>query len=280
MTGRSLAVMFVDIVGFTEASSKQFRHELMGVIDKYQNAFQENINEFGGKLIKTTGDGCLATFESPTNALLCGLAIQQAVKCKLVLPNDLRFKVRVGISVGEVQMRRGDVFGEAVNLASRVESFTDPGEVYFTEAVWLSMNKNEVLSEYVGMPRFKGVPERTKVYRALSEGKKCTSRQAMALDIAKKTVKNKKMQVGVFLVASFFIFVASGVYSAKYLVIDEPQIIEHEKTIVVPTVLPASVEPIAEPTEIPAPTPRVIVITVTPAPTPTPEVRKLPKNRD
>ena len=73
---------------------------------------------------------------------------------------------------------------------------------------------------------------------------------------------------------------ASGVYSAKYLVIDEPQIIEHEKTIVVPTVLPASVEPIAEPTEIPAPTPRVIVITVTPAPTPTPEVRKLPKNRD
>ena len=270
----------MDTVGFTEASSKQLRHELMGVIDKYQNAFQENIEEFGGKLVKTTGDGCLATFESPTNALLSGLAIQQAVKCKLVLPNDLRFEVRVGINAGEVQTRRGDVFGEAVNLASRVESFTNPGEVFFTESVWLSMNKNEVLSEYVGAQNFKGLSEKVRIYRALSEGKQCEGKLTAFVKIPKKIVKSRKTQGGAFLVAAFTLFIAGGVYSARYLVNNEPQIIEREKTIVVPTVLPVSIEPTVEPTMVPTPTPKVIVITVTPAPTPTPEARKWPKGRD
>jgi hypothetical protein len=81
------------------------------------------------------------------------------------VPEEERFEVRAAINLGEVRIEGGDVFGEAVNVASRIESQTPPGEVYFSEAVSLAMTRAEVTSEEVGHVELKGIAGKTLLYR-------------------------------------------------------------------------------------------------------------------
>jgi len=74
-------------------------------------------------------------------------------------------QVRVALNGGEVRLEADDVFGEAVNIAARVEELTPPGEIYLTGVVYLSMNKAEVPSEHIGEQMLKGVPEAVRLFR-------------------------------------------------------------------------------------------------------------------
>ena len=82
---------------------------------------------------------------------------------------DERIEVRVAINTGEVEVRGNDVFGETVNIAARIEGITEPGEVYFTHATYLSMNKAEVPTSEVGERRLKGIDEPIRVYRVIRD---------------------------------------------------------------------------------------------------------------
>ena len=121
---------------------------------------------FGGKVIKSIGDAFLATFESPTQAVLSGVAIQDRLwqHNRSAKPSE-RLDVRIAINVGEVRLESNDVFGEPVNIAARVEGIAEAGEVYFTEAVYLAMNKAEVPSAEVGHFELKGIPGKIRVFR-------------------------------------------------------------------------------------------------------------------
>jgi len=83
------------------------------------------------------------------------------------VPPEQRLQARVGIHLGEVRIDRGDVFGEPVNIAARIEALAGPGEVLFGESVWLSMNRAEVRAEDAGERELKGVPEPIRVFRLL-----------------------------------------------------------------------------------------------------------------
>ncbi|MCC7111950.1 MAG: adenylate/guanylate cyclase domain-containing protein [Deltaproteobacteria bacterium] len=107
------------------------------------------------------------TFTSPTDAVLCGTAIQD----RLFLHNRAsgagdRIEVRVAISAGEVRLQRGDVFGEPVNLAARLESVGERGEVLITDAVYATMNTAEVRLAPRGAHTFKGIQRPVQVYAA------------------------------------------------------------------------------------------------------------------
>ncbi len=108
----------------------------------------------------------LLVFRSPTDAVKCAMAIHDA----LYLYNhgksgDDTIQVRAALNSGEVQVERGDVFGESVNVASRLEGVTPGGEVYLTQSVHLAMNRAEVVCEPVGTQSFKGVDEPIEIYR-------------------------------------------------------------------------------------------------------------------
>ena len=81
------------------------------------------------------------------------------------LPEEQRLRPRVGIHLGEVRLLRGDVFGEPVNIAARIEAQCGPGEVLFGESVWLSMNRAEIRAEDKGERVLKGVPEPVRLFR-------------------------------------------------------------------------------------------------------------------
>ena len=162
----NLAIVFTDIKGFTERTSRQTLEENQRLLQVHHQLLAPLFKAFGGRIVKSIGDAFLVTFESPTQAVLCGMALQDRLWQHNLSANDIyRLDVRVAINVGEVRVESDDVFGEPVNIASRVESLAEAGEVYFTEAVYLSMNKAEVPSQEVGAFELKGIPGKIRVFR-------------------------------------------------------------------------------------------------------------------
>src|SRR5205814_3608613 len=120
---------------------------------------------FRGRRIKQIGGTLLFVFESPTDAVLCAAALLERVaRYDAQAPEAEQLRVRAGVHLGEVRLERGDVFGEPVNIAARIDALAGPGEVLFGEAVWLSMNRNEVRAEDFGEHMLKGVPEPVRIF--------------------------------------------------------------------------------------------------------------------
>ena len=166
MRTANLAIVFTDIQGFTERTSRQTLEQNQRLLQVHAALLTPLFRAFGGRIIKSIGDAFLVTFESPTQAVLAGIAIQDRLwQHNRSAPESEQLLVRVAINVGEVRLESNDVFGEPVNIAARVEALTEAGEVYFTEAVYLAMNKAEVPSEEVGPFELKGIPGRIRVFR-------------------------------------------------------------------------------------------------------------------
>jgi class 3 adenylate cyclase len=170
MASQVLTIMLTDIQGFTEKTSASSREALVKLITAHEELLIPILGKFNGTLIKTIGDALLATFPSPTDAVLCGLMMQQ----KLFEYNQAKdrsewIQIRIAINTGEVELIQGDIFGEAVNITARIEGITEANEIYFTEAVYLSMNKSEVPTSEVGYRLLKGIPEEIKVFRVIQD---------------------------------------------------------------------------------------------------------------
>jgi class 3 adenylate cyclase len=168
LTSRTLTVVFTDIKGFTERTSRSSREALVRLLRRHEELLLPVVLHFGGHVVKTIGDAFLLTFESPTNAVLCGLVMQDTLRrANEDADDDDRIDIRVAINTGEVEVLGNDVFGETVNVAARIEGITDAGEVYFAESTYLSMHKAEVPTSEVGSFRLKGIPEQIKVYKVV-----------------------------------------------------------------------------------------------------------------
>ncbi|RLB59337.1 MAG: hypothetical protein DRI34_02180 [Deltaproteobacteria bacterium] len=168
MKSRNLAIVFVDIVDFTRISSTQSREQGAAWLARFGRLMKSLAGRLGGRLVKSIGDAVLLVFESPTDALLFGMAAQDSVFARnLEVEEQQRMRIRVAVSVGEVRLQRGDVFGEAVNLAARLESVTPAGAIWFTESTYLAMTRSEVAAEKVGHHTFKGISEPVLVYRVV-----------------------------------------------------------------------------------------------------------------
>jgi len=162
----NLAIVFTDIVGFTDRTSKQTLEQNQRLLAVHSELLVPIFKAFGGRVVKTIGDAFLVTFESPTQAVLAGVAIQDRVWAhNQAAPEAERFEVRVAVNAGEVRLDSSDVFGEPVNIASRVEGIAEAGGVYFTEVVYLVMDKVEVPSVEVGEFELKGIPDKVRVYK-------------------------------------------------------------------------------------------------------------------
>ncbi len=162
--------MFTDIQGFTSRTSESTRKGFRSLLEEHDRLLRPIFAYFGGVIVKTIGDAFLVRFDSPTDAVVCGLALQSVLsQHNAPLPDRERIAIRVAINTGDVVVREDDVLGEPVNVAARLESIAEPGEVWFTEAVYLTMNRREVPTTEIGERTFKGIPHPVRVYKVLSE---------------------------------------------------------------------------------------------------------------
>lgn len=159
------AVMFTDIVGYTAlmGNNEQKAFELLRKNREIQKPI---IEEFGGRWIKELGDGVMASFPSVSNAVYAAIKIQEA--CYI----SKAFELRIGIHQGEVVFENDDIFGDAVNIAARLQALAPPGGIFVSESVQRDLsNKNEIKSEFVRVENLKNVKDPVRVYKIFSAGK-------------------------------------------------------------------------------------------------------------
>lgn len=171
MEARNLAIMLTDIKGFTSKTAAFSRAQTQELLTRHRELVMPVIERFKGRLVKTIGDAFLVVFNSPTDAVICGVEIQTVLRAfNEGKPPAEKIEIRIAINAGEVSVHDdGDIYGDPVNITSRLESIAEAGEVFFTESVYLAMNKKEVPSSEIGYRQFKGVPEKIKVFRVLRE---------------------------------------------------------------------------------------------------------------
>ena len=127
----TLTVMFLDIVSYTKTTSQLSREEVNRLHEVFEDMVLPIFDRYSGKVVKDTGDGFLVAFKSPTNAVLCGMELQDALYEYNELNPKHPLKVRVADHTGEVIKRKNDIYGEAINIAARIEDITPPNQIFF-----------------------------------------------------------------------------------------------------------------------------------------------------
>jgi class 3 adenylate cyclase len=121
-------IMFTDIVASTEQPIRLGDALWRRRLDQHDHLTRREVVRWGGRFIKSTGDGALATFDSPTRAIRCAVELQKALSAE-----DLA--IRAGLHSGEIELRNNDVGGVGVHIASRVQGLAAPDEVLVTKTV-------------------------------------------------------------------------------------------------------------------------------------------------
>ena len=173
------AIMFTDIARYTALSSTD-ENKALKLLDKQEEILTPIIEEFNGTLHNRIGDGLLFTFPTVTDAIKCGIKIQK--KTKEV--EDLN--LRIGIHEGEIAIKNGDVLGDDVNVASRIDPFAAEGGIVISGKVQQNISSlPEFKTKFISEPLLKGVNQDVKIFCIVSHGLPET-------DITKVTAKLEK----------------------------------------------------------------------------------------
>ena len=163
-TRQLAAIMFTDIVGYTALMGRD-EQKAFEYLNKNRQIQKPIIEQYGGHWIKELGDGVMASFNTVSDAVIAAIKIQQTCNAA----KD--FQLRIGIHLGEVIFENDDVFGDGVNIASRIQAIAHPGSIYISEAVHNSIaNKKEFNAKFATEEKLKNVKEPVRIYQVLAEG--------------------------------------------------------------------------------------------------------------
>jgi class 3 adenylate cyclase len=150
-------ILFVDIVRSTEKAARLGDRRWSEVMNHYYAAVRGELRAARGREVITTGDGMLATFQTPTKAIRCAAAIREAVR-------TLGLEIRAGLHVGEYKLIGDEVVGIAIHIGARVTAKAGASEVLVTSAVKDLVPESGIRFKDRGAHNLKGVPDRWRLY--------------------------------------------------------------------------------------------------------------------
>jgi formylglycine-generating enzyme required for sulfatase activity/class 3 adenylate cyclase len=251
---RLAAIVVGDIAGYSRLMEidEEGTHGRVKRIER--GVIEPSIAGHHGKLVKTTGDGFIAIFDSPVEAVRCGIVIQQdMVGRNASLPRHHWMEYRIGVNLGDVIIEADDVYGDGVNIATRLEGIADPGQVYISGGIYEQIKHKLVCGyESLGDRKVKNIADPVKVYRVLPD--------PTAFNRSRKRREN----ILIFLLSLILLVMAGGAF---WYVLPPPPTVKQAA----PPTQPA---PSVAPTVKPAVPPPQLATPATPPAQPTSTVRE------
>lgn len=168
---RLAAIMFSDMVGFSRQMGAN-EARMMRMLEVHNALIQRAVAEHHGHVIKTLGDAFVVDFPSVVNAVQCAQRILVELRRRnaMTLPEE-RINLRIGIHLDDIIQLEGDVFGDGVNIASRLQTLAEPDTICISHAVYQEVEKKLSLGAVVplGCPKLKNIARRIPVYALLHE---------------------------------------------------------------------------------------------------------------
>jgi len=188
MDRRLAAIFAADVAGY----SRLVGADEEGTIDRLsahrRELIEPKIAEHQGRLVKTTGDGVLAEFASPVKAVRCAIDVQHAMAQRNAdIPEGKRIEFRIGINLGDVVVEDGDIFGDGVNVAARLENIAEPGTVFISRTVRdFVTDAAELVLEDLGEQELKNIAKPVQVFRIAAPAQALAAAQAPAPAVPQK----------------------------------------------------------------------------------------------
>ena len=158
-TRKLAAIMFTDIVGFSrQMGSDEAR--MPRLLEAHNLIIQQAVTEYRGTVIKTIGDGFLVDFPSVVHAVQCAQAIQARLHAHNTEKESAeQIHIRIGIHLGDIVQKDGDVFGDGVNITSRLQELAEPDTICISDVVYCDVAQKIPLSTVVslGRPQLKNI---------------------------------------------------------------------------------------------------------------------------
>jgi class 3 adenylate cyclase len=159
---RKLAtILFTDIVDSTVHAERAGDARWRDILDRHDDLCRIEIGVCGGRWINSTGDGLLATFDSPSRAVRCAWTLRSRIR------SELGIEIRAGLHTGEIETRGNDVAGLSVHHAARVQGMAGGSEVIVTAAVSSLLAASGIKLEGRGTHTLKGIAEPCELYRVI-----------------------------------------------------------------------------------------------------------------
>jgi adenylate cyclase len=164
---RLAAILAADVAGYSRLMGADEEGTLATLKAHRRELIDPKIAEHRGRIVKTTGDGALVEFGSAVDAVRCAMEIQRAMAQRnATIPEDRRIEFRIGINVGDIIIDGGDIFGDGVNVAARLEGLAEPGGICVSGRVQEdAQGKLDVAFEDVGDQHLKNINRPIRTYR-------------------------------------------------------------------------------------------------------------------
>src|SRR6188474_1281619 len=160
------AIMFADIVGYT-ALMEADESLAMSSRERFKNKLEDVLNDHGGRLLAFHGDGALCSFTSTLESVKAATAVQLEMQASPFVP------LRIGIHTGDVLVDGDNIYGDGVNIASRMESFAAPGSILISGKAYDDIkNQKDIETISLGKYVLKNVKEQVEIYAISNEGLK------------------------------------------------------------------------------------------------------------
>jgi adenylate cyclase len=180
---RLAAVLAADVVGYSRLMGEDEEGTLAALKTLQRELFDPKVKEHCGRLVKTTGDAALVEFASVVDAVRCAAEMQRAMaERNAEIPAERRIDFRIGINLGDIIIDEGDIYGDGVNVAARLEALAEPSGICVSRVVRDQVrDKLDFSFEDLGEQQVKNIARPVRVYRMLIDGTAAATPAALAI---------------------------------------------------------------------------------------------------
>src|SRR3982074_676266 len=166
---RLAAVLAADVAGYSRLMGADEVGTLAALKTQRREIFDPAIAQHNGRIVKTTGDGMLVEFASAVDAVTCAMAVQDKMAERTAERTEPHIQFRVGINVGDIIIDGGDIFGDGVNVAARIENACEPGGVYLSGNAFEQVRgKTSFAFDDIGEKTLKNIDRPVRLYAVRS----------------------------------------------------------------------------------------------------------------